>query len=237
MLRVEFTQDDCVLEMRVLEQDKRCSEFADGDTFRASDGFMLLSIGCPQLDYGYRMYLRGDTSRDDYLVAAHRYESPEKAAEYAHQAGQAIAEYNQKYGQVAAPVVTAPIPTPASLGVKVETGERRQFSTGATRQASAGKGKPTLVSPIAMRELSIHCEEGGVTHGDRNWETGLPLCAGILDSLMRHVNQEIEGDISEAHDRAILWNAMAYVHTKRMIQRGLLPAELDDRPNYVGGES
>jgi hypothetical protein len=76
--------------------------------------------------------------------------------------------------------------------------------------------------------------QGGVEAGydPRNWEKGLPLCS-ILDSLLRHVQDELEGKIDEDHANAIAWNAHIYNHTKEMIRRGILPTELDDRPNYI----
>jgi len=117
--------------------------------------------------------------------------------------------------------------------IKVLDGERRQFVTGANRQSDEGKGIPTLCSPVALRRLSQHMQ-GGVEAGydPRNWELGLSLCS-ILDSLLRHIFDELEGKTDEDHSNAIQWNAHIYDHTKQMIRRGLLPKQLDDRPNYI----
>jgi len=117
------------------------------------------------------------------------------------------------------------------MTIKEETGEKRQFSTGAKRQASAGKGLPSLFPGDGYIELCKHFEDGAVLHGDRNWEKGLPL-ASIIDSLERHIAAEKMGDTSERHDRAIGWNALVYLTTKTRIKEGLLPADLDDMPKY-----
>jgi len=117
--------------------------------------------------------------------------------------------------------------------IKVLDQEKRKFSTGAQRQASKGKGMPSLISPLAFDALARHCE-GGIEAGyaPRNWEKGLPL-SSIIDSLLRHVYDELEGLTDENHAAAFLWNAMVYVHTKEAIRRGILPKELDDMPSYI----
>lgn len=116
---------------------------------------------------------------------------------------------------------------------KIKVGEKRQFSTGAKRQVSRGKGMPVLVSPIIEDLLAKHCE-GGVEAGylPRDWELGLPL-SETFNSIQRHTRQEKEGDRSENHAVAACWNLMIYLHTKEMIRRGLLPEDLDDMPNYI----
>jgi hypothetical protein len=41
-----------------------------------------------------------------------------------------------------------------------------------------------------------------------------------------------QGKRDEDHLAAIMFNAMALIHYEEMIERGLLPAELNDMPNY-----
>ena len=116
--------------------------------------------------------------------------------------------------------------------IKIETGERRKFSTGATKQASSGKGRPSLVPGDAILEVSKHSEEGATIHGERNWEKGIPLSVW-LDSAERHLQQLKMGMTDEPHARAFAWNALVYLATKLRIENGLLPAELDDMPVYT----
>jgi len=116
---------------------------------------------------------------------------------------------------------------------KIKVSEKRQFSTGAKRQVSCGKGMPVLTSPIVEDLIAKHCE-GGVEAGysPRNWEQGLPL-SETFNSIKRHTREEQEGFIDENHAIAAIWNWMVYIHTKEMIRRGLLPAQLEDMPNYI----
>ncbi len=124
-----------------------------------------------------------------------------------------------------------PVITDTAGGIKIEAGEDRVFSTGAKRQASAGKGLPTLLPPDALLEISKHLEAAATKYDSRNWEKGLPL-SSILDSLFRHIFAELMGDTSEEHARAIGCNALFYIATKKRIQQGLLPSELDNLPKY-----
>ena len=119
--------------------------------------------------------------------------------------------------------------------IKVEEGPKREFSTGAKKQASTGKGTPVLVPGDAVIEVSKHFENGAVVHGDRNWEKGIPL-SELLNSLERHLQQEKMGVTDEPHARALAWNALVYLATKLRIENGLLPAELDDMPSYKSVE-
>jgi hypothetical protein len=41
-----------------------------------------------------------------------------------------------------------------------------------------------------------------------------------------------QGKRDEDHLAAIMFNAMALIHYEEMIERGLLPADLNDMPNY-----
>jgi len=118
-------------------------------------------------------------------------------------------------------------------GIKIEGGEDRIFATGAKRQASAGKGLPTLLPADALLEISKHLEAAADKYGSRNWEKGLPL-SSILDSLLRHIFAELMGDTTEEHARAIGCNTLFYIATKLRVQQGMLPSELNDLPEYHG---
>ena len=115
--------------------------------------------------------------------------------------------------------------------IKKEEGEKRVFSTGAKRQASSGKGTPSLIPGDAILDIAKHFEKGAVMYGGRNWEKGLTL-SSILDSLERHLQQEKMGETDEPHARALAWNAIVYLATKIRIEKGILPPELDDMPSY-----
>lgn len=110
-----------------------------------------------------------------------------------------------------------------------DSGERREFSTGSVRDTRTGKGRYDLISPIGLRRLAVHYENGAVKYGDRNWEKGQPLMS-YLDSALRHLNTYIAGDRSEDHLAASAWNVFSFMHTQEKIEAGELPAELDDVP-------
>jgi hypothetical protein len=110
--------------------------------------------------------------------------------------------------------------------------EHRKFETGAERDSEEGKGLPALISPIFTDRLAKHLEAGAAKYEARNWEKGIPVEAS-LNSLERHVIAIKEGRNDEDHMAAIACNIMFMIHTKEMVERGLLPKSLDFNPNYL----
>lgn len=108
-----------------------------------------------------------------------------------------------------------------------DSGERHKFKTGAVRDLQAGKGFFHLISPVALRRLAKHYENGARKYSKRNWEKGMPLSC-FLDSIFRHLLSILEGDHSEDHEAALAWNAFGFLHITEEIRHGRLPAELDD---------
>jgi hypothetical protein len=114
-----------------------------------------------------------------------------------------------------------------------DSGTRQKFKTGAVRDIQCGKGRYDLISPIVLRRLAKHYENGARKYGDRNWEKGIPITR-FLDSALRHLNEWREGYREEDHLSAALWNIACIIHTEEMIERGLLPKELADGvTNYL----
>ncbi len=113
-----------------------------------------------------------------------------------------------------------------------DSGKRQEFLTGSKRDTQDGKGRYDLISPISLRRLARHFENGAKKYGDRNWELGQPLTR-YLDSAIRHIYCYLEGKKDEDHAIAGAWNLLALVHTEEMIRRGLLPKELNDLPDYT----
>jgi len=108
-----------------------------------------------------------------------------------------------------------------------DSGERSEFSTGAVRDAMTGKGTPSLIPIDALRAVSKRFEDGATKYGRNNWKKGIPL-SRYVDSLYRHLWQFMEGDTSEDHGGAVIWNAMCLIQTKEWIEQGKLPSELND---------
>lgn len=116
-----------------------------------------------------------------------------------------------------------------------DSGARQTFSTGSVRDTQTGKGRYDLSSPIVNERDAKHYENGAKKYGDRNWEKGQPL-SRFLDSALRHINKYREGHRDEDHLAAARWNLAGLIHVEEMIERGVLPKELDDLPSYVRGE-
>ncbi len=104
--------------------------------------------------------------------------------------------------------------------------------TGAVRENKVGKGRFDLIPYEALRQLALHYEAGGVAHGDRNWEKGLPL-ASYFNSAFRHLSQWAEGDATENHLAAALWNICGIIHHEKAIKEGRLPVDLLNIPCAV----
>ena len=111
-----------------------------------------------------------------------------------------------------------------------DSGARSDFTTGAVRDASEGKGNPSLIPVDALRAVARRFEDGATKYGRDNWKQGIPL-SRYVDSLYRHLWQFIEGDTTEDHAGAIIWNAMCLTQTKKWVEQGKLPSELNDLEN------
>ena len=110
-----------------------------------------------------------------------------------------------------------------------DSGVREEFKTGSKRDSRFGKGRFDLIPPYALYRLARHYENGAVKYGNRNWERGQSL-SRYLDSAIRHLNCVCMGLNDEDHLAAVAWNIFAIIETKRRIELGLLPEELDDLP-------
>lgn len=113
-----------------------------------------------------------------------------------------------------------------------DSGKRETFDTGMVREPEMGRGQYILISPIALKALAIHMGRGAEKYNSRNWELGGKL-SRHLNSAMRHLQQALEGDNSEDHYSAAVFNIFAIIHNREMIKRGKLPGSLDDLPNYM----
>lgn len=112
-----------------------------------------------------------------------------------------------------------------------DSGKRQEFNTGSKRDTDEGKSRFDLFSPLAKERIGMHLAHGAIKYGERNWEKGQPL-SRYLASLERHLNKIYLQEQDEDHEAAVIWNMQAFMHTKEMIQKGLLPKQLDDLPTY-----
>ncbi len=113
-----------------------------------------------------------------------------------------------------------------------DSGKRQSFGDGmAIRDTADGKPRPDLISPFAEERQGHWLLMGAKKYAERNWEKGMPFSRCVA-SLKRHLMKYQQGKRDEDHLAAIMFNAMALIHYEEMIERGLLPADLNDMPNY-----
>jgi hypothetical protein len=108
-----------------------------------------------------------------------------------------------------------------------DSGNRKEFVTGSVRDTREGKGRFDLIPSYPLRRLARHYENGAKKYGDWNWLLGQNL-SRYIDSAERHLCAVKEGLKDEDHEIAVAWNIFAFIETKRLIDEGQLPAELND---------
>ena len=113
-----------------------------------------------------------------------------------------------------------------------DSGKRQSFGKNmAIRDTADDKPRPDLISPFAEERQGHWLRLGAAKYAERNWERGMPFSRCVA-SLKRHVMKYQQGLRDEDHLAAIMFNAMALIHYEEMIERGVLPAELNDMPVY-----
>lgn len=86
-------------------------------------------------------------------------------------------------------------------GLKIE-----HFDNGAVREKRAGKGLYKYMPPKALMRLADRYEYGAIKYGaSDNFKRGLS-CEDCWDSAMRHLVKYLDGDNSEDHLAACVWN-------------------------------
>jgi hypothetical protein len=116
-------------------------------------------------------------------------------------------------------------------GIK-DSGERREFKTGAVRDRGVGKGMPNLVPSWVIWLISRVYEDGSYKYASRNWERGMPL-SNYIDSIERHLAKHKAGMRDEPHMSQLVWNGIGYIFTAWLIRLGYRPTELNDMPNQL----
>ena len=105
------------------------------------------------------------------------------------------------------------------------TGSPRQFDTGAQRDNAEGKLRMSLVPHTALNAVMKRYLQGAEAYGENNWRKGMKHSV-LYDSAMRHLMQDFQGDNSEDHLGAALWNIMC------MIENRETRPKMDDRNEY-----
>lgn len=88
-----------------------------------------------------------------------------------------------------------------------DSGQRREFSTGAKRDMAEGKGRMDLLPWAAIMEVSKHSENGCKKYGPHNVDRGIPT-SSLGDSALRHIAKWMDGWDDEPHLVAAAWNLL-----------------------------
>jgi hypothetical protein len=112
------------------------------------------------------------------------------------------------------------------------TGAPRQFETGARRDANNDKGRMDLLPWLGLIRLSKHFQKGAATHGERNWEKGMPTSV-LMDSTLRHLAKAQAGLTDEDHITAAGWGIVCLLEELERIKLGTMPATLNDIPKLT----
>lgn len=92
--------------------------------------------------------------------------------------------------------------------VTKDSGDRQHFSTGMVRDVQAGKPRYDLLDRPMLKRWAELMARGAEKYGEENWrkaETEEEL-KRFDASLLRHVFQLLEGDRTEDHAAAVLFN-------------------------------
>lgn len=88
-----------------------------------------------------------------------------------------------------------------------DSGERREFQTGAQRDMAYGKGDMVSLPNAAILRLSKHYEVGATKYGRWNYTKGIPT-SSFLDSSLRHIFKYLDGWDDEDHLAAAAFNIL-----------------------------
>lgn len=94
-----------------------------------------------------------------------------------------------------------------------DSGNRREFESGAVRDIREGKGRMDLLPACAIIRLAKHFENGAKKYEERNWEKGIPTHS-FIDSAIRHLMKYLDGATDEDHLCAAAWNCMCCMWTE-----------------------
>jgi hypothetical protein len=108
------------------------------------------------------------------------------------------------------------------LGKVIETVSPRVFETGGKRDSNSTKPFIHNLKGYTRQRFGYHMNKGASKYGDGNWEKGLPTSC-YIESLDRHLAAYMEGDRSEDHLAAIIFNAQGCMMNEKNLEN--IPAD------------
>lgn len=142
----------------------------------------------------------------------------------------ALKEIEEKYIKrvsegYSSPMTILPAASPPDMD---KPPQKEVFSTGANRDSQEGKIQYSLIPYQALDALGQVLTDGAKRYGKGNYKLGIPYTR-VIDSLMRHVEAIRRGKDDEPHVGQAMANLAFLAYYDDMINKGLLPKELDDR--------
>ena len=92
-----------------------------------------------------------------------------------------------------------------------DSGSKDEFDSGYQRDSGSGKTRFDLIPYGPLERVANLYARGAEKYGDNNWTLGAPY-SRTYASLFRHLIQWRQGDRSEDHGAAVIWNMMALMH-------------------------
>lgn len=108
----------------------------------------------------------------------------------------------------------------------LDSGDRREFPSGAVRDMAEGKGRFDLIPWNVIMRLAKHFEKGAKKYEENNWK-GIPAWS-FVDSAFRHLSKYTEGWDDEDHLIAAIWNLVCLAWTEEKKPELMLPQRKDD---------
>lgn len=90
-----------------------------------------------------------------------------------------------------------------------DSGNRREFATGAVRDMAEGKGSFEVMPWAALLRVSRHYEMGAKKYSKNNYR-GIPV-SSFMDSAFRHMAKYMEGWDDEDHLSAAAFNILGAI--------------------------
>lgn len=102
-----------------------------------------------------------------------------------------------------------------------DSGNRREFETGAVRDIQEGKGDMVSIPWEAILRLSVHYENGAKKYERWNYRKGIPV-SSFIDSACRHLAKYQCGMDDEDHLAAAAFNVLG-----AMLMENTMPEMID----------
>lgn len=96
-----------------------------------------------------------------------------------------------------------------------DSGQKREFGTGAHRDNDSKKARYDLLPITALEKVAHHYALGAAKYGENNWRKGIPR-KEFLRSALRHLLQAIRGDDDEDHIVHCAWNVLCFIETREL---------------------